>query len=328
MSGLLSKQSQARETEHIYESVSDRLLTLRKRLVRWASIAVASGVVSLGLIGGGLTLLLLGQMPDSLTLVEPSVTSSSQLIESADYTALGANDAIGTLIGILDGPVTKILALIVMLFGLMQAVLRMDIARFVAGIFGSMAIFSAPQVMLSILGEAGTYESTPYSQIRPQFETATESSNWPEAWELLKPIPDTDEVVVLKAQVAYKAGLEPESVRLIQSIQPGTELSGQAWFIESAYAESHEGAGYQITNASQKYAENQTSRSSLGASMLKGSVPFGVLAFLTGCVAFVIRRNAISIQSWLKQSKTKAELNEIVANDKATMELVQTEECN
>lgn len=303
MSGLLSKQSQARETEHIYESVSDRLLTLRKRLVRWASIAVASGVVSLGLIGSGLTLLLLGQMPDSLTLVEPSVTSSSQLIESANYTALSANDAIRTLIGILDGPVTMILASIMMLFGLMQAVLRMNIAGFVAGIFGSVAIYSAPQVMLSILGEAGTYESTPYSQIRPQFETATESSNWPEAWELLKPIPDTDEVVVLKAQVAYKAGLEPESVRLIRSIKPGAEFSGQAWFIESAYAESNESAGYQLTEISQAYAENQASRRSQGATMLKGAVPFGALAFLTGCVGFLLRRNAINIQSWLKQKE-------------------------
>lgn len=303
MSGLLSKQSQARETAHIYKSVSDRLLTLRKRMVRWASIAMASGVVSVGLIGGGLALLLLGQMPDSLTLVEPSV-SSRQLIESADYTGLSANDAIGTLIGILDGPVTMILASIIMLSGMAQAVLQKNISGFITSLFTAAAIFFAPQVMLFTLGETEARESTPYSQIRPQFEIATESSNWLEAWELLKPIPDTsDDVIVLKAQVAYKAGLEPESVRLIQSIKSDTQLSGQVWFIDSAYAERHESADYQLTEVSQAYAENKASRRSLGVRMLKGAAPFGVLTFLAGCVAFLLRRNTLNIQSWLKQKK-------------------------
>lgn len=303
MNKLLSEKSCRDETLHIFDDVYRLYIPLRKRAALLVSATVGLSVVSLSLIGCGLTLLLLGQMPDMVSLVEPAM-SSNQLIKPAGHTIPSLNDAFGDLARMLEGPITTILASIMMLMGVMQAVLRMNISGFIVSSFGAVAIFTAPQVMLSMLDETATYEQTPYSVIKPQFEIAAESSNWPKAWELLKPIPDTsDEVIVLKAQVAYKAGLEPESVRLIQSIKQGTEFPGQAWFIESAYEENHASAGYQLTEASQAYAENQASRRSQGATMLKGAVPFGALAFLTGCVAFLLRRNAINIQSWLKQKE-------------------------
>lgn len=302
MSSLLSKQSQNSETKHIHENVSAKILSLQKRMARWASIAMASGVVSLGLIVSGIAMLALGQMPEVVTLVQPAITSD-QLASSGGLSNSPFETMPRVLIEVLAGPVSKILAVFMAIMGVFQIVTRQSVHGFLAGLMGAGAILMAPEIMLTIYGETEIYEPTPYAYIQPQLEAAKEASDWTKAWKLLKPMSDTsDDLIVLKAQVAYKAGLEPESVRLIQTI-PDTELSAQAWFIESTYADSNEGAGYQLTNTSQKYAENQTSRRSIGAALLRGAAPFGALTFLTGYVAFLIRRNAINIESWLKEWK-------------------------
>ena len=152
MSSLLSKQSQARETEHIYESVSGRFLSLRKRMVRWASTAWALGFVSLGLIIGGAAMLALGQLPETVTLVQPAITSD-QLANSDGLLRKEADHVIGIIVDMSSGILGKIVGFAMLIVGFMNGVLRNSLGPVIAAIAGSSMIFTMPQMFEAILGE-------------------------------------------------------------------------------------------------------------------------------------------------------------------------------
>lgn len=310
MSSLLSEGSRNDEIQYIREDVSTRLGSLKQRLKRWWSAFIGLGAGSLTLIVGGASMLALGQMPDTIELVSPAV----ETVSGGGSATGGAVDPemaklVETMSDFAGGTLGRIIALMMVIIGIVQGIMRQSIAGIIMGIAPAIAISQMPAVMEGILGaELGERTPSPFAAIHSEFEVAAESDNWSEAWRLLESVPASNsDLTMLKAQVAFQAGREDQSLQLVETGDLGSIYPARTWKLESLYAQQPEVSEYQLTDASLAYAENQASRRSMGSAMLRNSVPFGVLALMAGAVAIMLRRNVSTIEAWVKPTEQPAE---------------------
>ena len=305
MKKLLSEGSRNDEVEHIREDVAHRFVTLRKRLASWkTSTIVLGGGATLSIIGG-LVMLFLGQLPESIDLVSPVVQAGSSVVASPG----GANsefvEIYDTLKGVVEGGAGRVIAITMILMGILQGFVRQNLASLVMGVAGGIGLYLAPTVMDIVLGVTEVQmEPAPFAAIQTQFGEAVDSGDWARAWQLLEPISASEsDVAMLRSQVAYQAGEEQESLRIIGTRELVITYPEKVWMIESRFAQEHVDAHYQMTDGALQYAGEQADLRAQGRSLLGTAALLGILTLTAGLVTLTLRRNVKAINAWVSPTQ-------------------------
>lgn len=302
MTALMSEGSRKDEILHIREDVEGRYADLKKRKGRWVSITSSLSGGSLFLIVGGLLMLVLGQLPDSIELVSPVVETAGPSTSASPNGANAELDEIyQTMKGVVGGTFGKFISMTMIVMGIILGIARQNIMSMTAGLAAGIGLYSAPEVLEAILGIPEYHaEPAPFAVIQTQFEDAIDSGDWPRAWELLEPISASEsDMAMLKSQVAYQAGDKQKSIRIIDTNHLATAYPEEVWMIESRFIQENISDHYQMSDESLQFAEDQADRRSQGWSMLRTSIPFGILAFGAGIVTLTLRRNVRVINEWI-----------------------------
>lgn len=307
MTALISEGSRNDEILHIREDVEERYEKLKKRKGRWLAATSSMGAGSLFLIGGGLFMLFLGQLPETIDLVSPSVEAASSGVASSSTPGNGELAEIyETMRSFLEGTLLKIISVIMVTMGIISGVARQDFMVMAMSLAGGIGLYYVPQVLSAVLGGAALQlEPGPFAVIQEQFDEAANSEDWHHAWELIEPISASEsDMAMLKAQIAFQAGHANESLSLIKEKGLGADYPSQVWRLESLYANTPSGHDHQLTEPSQAYEVSQESRQAQSKSMLKLSAPLGGLALITGAITIVLRRNIKAIEAWFNSNNS------------------------
>lgn len=301
MKALVSEESRNNEVEYIREDVSHKFAALRKRLSRWKTGTITLGGGAIFLITGGILLLVMGQLPESIELVSPAVEAA----QGSDPFTGAVNPEFAPVIeamnDVVGGVFGRVIAMFMIIMGIAQGLRRQSIVAFAMGPAAGIALYSLPQVMESIFEvNSLQVEPTPFAQIETQLDNAIDDGDWARAWQLLEPISASKkDLAMLKSQVAYQAGNAEESLRIINTRELADPYPEKVWVIESRFAQNNIETHFQMSEESLQYAEDQDDLRSQGWSMLRTSIPFGVLALGAGLISLMLKRNVAVINEWV-----------------------------
>ncbi len=289
MGNLFSSKSRTDELKHLTDDIEGRLPVLKKRLTKWSKVSTTFGIGSLALIAGGVSMLVMGILPETINLAWPVVEenvkkgSLEELFEIVYQVFYG-----GIILALFSSTIMFVM-------GAMhgeEGALAKGFIRIV-----QILIVSTIPTLANFAWDAGfALSSSQFEIARTQIEKAGDDNDWAKAHELLTPF--TTKALMLKAQVAYKAGHEAESIALVKKHDLGSAHPSEAWLLENLFSEHTKTENYEMTEASQAYAADKASKRQRGASLLTAAIPLVFIALLTGFVALVLRRNIDTIEQW------------------------------